>query len=735
MDSDQWPELRFLRSWAQERRGTAPDGYADFVVEFKPDSAGRRAAQEAAAQAALSDTVRRLHRAGLRVEIRPALHAQRQGSGRGRSTAALTEEPGRLLLFVECPRERMAQAWSESRVQDWLGGVAGGDILDPGALDSGAALDPDTASVSERQRLVHRLITGPVSDGCAGIDAGAVAALHDRAFNRQWLQQWAATWLVDGRGLGRIREHFGEEVALYFAFVQSYVVWLGLPAALGVAWWAAGRSFAWPFGVLLVLWGVVFTETWARRESDIATYWGVHGAQHAQAARRASFRQGVPFANARRWLRRLAGVPVVGALSLLMGLLLAAIFALQTFVDEFYAGPLAALAALAPVALYSACLPAYTALCTRVAEALTEYEGYEFEAEHAAQLTAKVFVFRFLQDQLYLFLTAWVFVPYRDRFEALIHAAYAGIQPDAARMGLKPSSTPAAELVQTMLAGFVVTSQIIGAVTETGLPLLMRWWGARSLARTERTATGQRHLMASVLAIAPSAVDDWIESAADHDTPDAPATIQRQFVAHVAEELRLPEYSTYEDYAEMTSQFARVAFFSVAWPLAPVAALVNNWAELRTDAAKISSAARRPVARRVDSIGPWLGALRLVCWLSSVTNALLIFQFHPDCAFLPHAGAATLQRYGRTSLAFALGVLLFAEHAFLAVRWVVTRVMASWPDAHTRVTQQAHAAARRRLLDAAPPAADVTAPAADDPAWRAELERGRSAVARAFKTA
>ncbi|KAJ2788479.1 hypothetical protein H4R20_007372, partial [Coemansia guatemalensis] len=325
----------------------------------------------------------------------------------------------------------------------------------------------------------------------------AVVALHDAGFNRRWLRHWAAAWLMDARGLGRLRAHFGEEIALYFGFLQSYLVWLVLPAAAGAAWWAAGAAFSWSFGGLVAVWSVAFTETWARREADLATVWGVHGVRRARTARRREFRASTwirdevtgervgQFPAARRWARRAVGVAAVAGLSLGMAVIVAAIFALQMAVGEFYAGPLANVAALVPVALLAAVLPAYTTLCTRAAAALTAYENYEFEAEHIAQLTAKVFVFRFLQDQLYLFLAAWLFVPHRDAFEAGLRRLCTS---DALRplcgTALRSRATPATVLVRDMLTSFVVTSQAVGAVSETVLPLLLRWWRARGLRRT-----------------------------------------------------------------------------------------------------------------------------------------------------------------------------------------------------------------------------------------------------------
>ncbi|KAI8322456.1 DUF590-domain-containing protein, partial [Martensiomyces pterosporus] len=584
------------------------------------------------------------------------------------------------LLFVRCPRERLLHEWSRSRLHDWLCGM-----LPLRRADTAEQMSP-----SERQRLVYKLIVGPVEEGCAGVNTEnerwvqCIFPLQDRSFNKDWIKHWSSKWLIDRHDLRRIREHFGEEIAMYFAFLQSYFLWLAIPSAIGVLSWLFGWNFSWQFGIVIVLWSLLFTETWARRESDIATYWGVHGAEKAASFRRPHFRpdrtitdpstgEPIPFfSNGKRWLRRLLGIPVVIVLALLMAIFVSFIFAVQTFLDEYYDGPFHSLLGFTPAVLFSACLPVYTAICTHVAKVLTEYENYEFESEYAAQYTTKIFIFRFLQDQLYLFLTAWVFVPHQDTFEYWLRGIYdmmkelpPWLMPYLAReiekdgvvyTGIKASSTPATTKIQDLLTYFIVTGQVVNLMTETGIPLMMRWWNSRALKKASAA---------------------WVDSLSSADTAIAPADVQNEFIANITQETQLPEYDPYEDYAEMASQFSCVTFFSVAWPLAPLAAFLNNWLELRTDAAKICATTKRPIPRRVDTIGPWLGTLRFMCWLSSITNALLIYQFHPNCSFLPTiADPEEMKRFGRTNLSLALVVLLFSEHIFLAIRWIIMQVMA-----------------------------------------------------------
>lgn len=86
----------------------------------------------------------------------------------------------------------------------------------------------------------------------------------------------------------------------------------------------------------------------------------------------------------------------------------------------------------------------------------------------------------------------------------------------------------------------------------------------------------------------------------------------------------MPTYSTFEDYAEIIIQFGYVTFFSVAFPLAPLAALINNLMSIRGSAFKISYASQRPMSRKASSIGIWLEVMQFMSIGSVLTNCAVI---------------------------------------------------------------------------------------------------------------
>lgn len=67
-----------------------------------------------------------------------------------------------------------------------------------------------------------------------------------------------------------------------------------------------------------------------------------------------------------------------------------------------------------------------------------------------------------------------------------------------------------------------------------------------------------------------------------------------------------------------------MTLFVAAFPLAPLFALLNNIAEIRLDAFKMVTQARRPLAERVEDIGAWYGILRIITYIAVVSNAFVI---------------------------------------------------------------------------------------------------------------
>ena len=219
-------------------------------------------------------------------------------------------------------------------------------------------LTDEPVTEAERLRLCYNLITRPRNEGGAGVTpktgtwrfVKAIFPLHDRAFNRRWIADWSGKTALDDADIDKIRDRFGERVAFYFAFLQSYTAFLVFPAVFGAGAWLVLGASSWVYAVVNCLWAVVFFEHWRVKEVDLAVQWGVRGVGKIQHPRpQFQFeREGVDpitgdvvrvFSPYRRLARQLLQVPFAAVCVLALGGAIASCFAIEIFITEVYSGP------------------------------------------------------------------------------------------------------------------------------------------------------------------------------------------------------------------------------------------------------------------------------------------------------------------------------------------------------------------------------------------------------------
>jgi anoctamin-10 len=105
------------------------------------------------------------------------------------------------------------------RVRDWIHGVRA--AAPP--KETREALEAEPLYEAERLRIIYQLITNPVAEGGAGItpkegeweDVDTIFALHDRAYNNDWIKKWSTSYFLKTEDLDEIRNRFGEKVSLH----------------------------------------------------------------------------------------------------------------------------------------------------------------------------------------------------------------------------------------------------------------------------------------------------------------------------------------------------------------------------------------------------------------------------------------------------------------------------------------------------------------------------------------
>ena len=584
----------------------------------------------------------------------------------GLATEVRNGENHTLLIFVKvASTEHMNAEIYRSRVKDWIHGVR--SEVPP--KDTTKALEQEPLTEAERLRIIYQLITNPVEEGGAGItpekgeweSVTNVFPLHDHVYNKEWIKKWSTQYLLQPQDLDEIRDRFGEKIAFYFAFTQSYFTFLAVPAAFGAfAWLFLGYFSTW-FAVVASVWCVVFVEWWKHQERDLAARWGVLRVSNIETKRQA-FRpkheasdpitgetlQVFPAKD--RLIRQLLQVPYIFAAVLVLGTLIATCFGIEVFISEVYNGPFKSVLVFLPTVILTTVLPMLTGLLTTTATKLCEYENYETDSQYERSMISKTFVLQFITSYLPVMLTAFVYVPFGSLIVPYLDIFSLTVQPFAEddKQMQAPSSAqfsinPARLRKQVIY--FTVTAQVVNFATEVLVPYIKR----------------QGFMKYKEIQSKRAAKNGGLSPSAAADDPED----EKEFLARVRSEAELDVYNVYDDLKEMVVQFGYLALFSVVWPLVPVSFLINNWIELRADAVKICVEMQRPVPSRTDTIGPWLDALEFLSWLGSITLAALTYLFAND-GLGPDGRPSDIQGWG------LLLSIFFSEHLFLLTRWAVS---------------------------------------------------------------
>jgi hypothetical protein len=548
----------------------------------------------------------------------------------GLATEVRQGEDHTLMVFIKIASiEHVYAEVYRSRVRDWIHGVR---LAEP-AQDVEASLNEDPLTDAERLLIIYQLITNDEKEGGAGIrpktkqwpQVEQIFALHDHVYNKHWLQKWSTNWQLKIEDLDEIRNKFGEKVAYYFAFEQTYFNFLLYPGAGGVATWLLLGSFSPIIAVLACSWCVIFVEWWKHRERDLALRWGVRGVSNIESKRDqfeasqeiqdiATGETQKTFPAWQRLQRQALQLPFAILAVAVLSSLIILCFIIEIFIGEVYDGPGKSVLTYLPVIILTTCMPFLTNFLTGVATRLNDYENYETQSQYDSALTAKLFVMNFITSYLGLILTAFVYVPFGKVLVPYLDVANVAAQSltekdlplekDLSLYSINP------DRLRKQVIYFAVTASIVNFATEVVVPYFKRQGTVkfREMAASRRRSDSKTEPLASA-----------------SDLPE-----EREFLARVRSEAELTAYDVQGDLREMIIQFGYLSLFGVVWPLVPVSFLVNNWFELRADAFKICLEMQRPTPARADSIGPWLDALEFLTWLGSLTTGALTYMFSND---------------------------------------------------------------------------------------------------------
>ena len=396
-----------------------------------------------------------------------------------------------------------------------------------------------------------------------------------------------------------IEHYFGSNVALYFAWLTNYIMWLIMPAVAGFAVFVyhyvhpdinVDNSLVSPiYTFFIIIWGVLFVNSWDRKCASHVCDWGINQVKWRQEVRsgyvgrkRMSPVTGMPeryFDPKERLFRYCVSACVTLFMLILAFSVMVISLNLQGYIHKFsYSknyllyptiswlcdegqyldptgkGPMPFILLYIPVIFHVVIIQVLNKIYQVVAINLTNWENHRSPTQHENALYVKRFFFEAF-----------------DCYIALFYLAF--IENDIV-------------LLRRELVSLYTVDSIRRLATETIIPHLTRKVTRAISKEEENTNCNER----------------------------------------IGKDYDKDQYEQFDDYLEMIIQIGYVTLFAGAFPLAAPLSIICNVLELYSDVFKLTYITRRPIVHRITNIGVWSLLVKGIVLLSVFTN-LYIFCF------------------------------------------------------------------------------------------------------------
>jgi hypothetical protein len=392
--------------------------------------------------------------------------------------------------------------------------------------------------------------------------------------------------------LKKIRLYFGEKVALYFAWMSFYNMWMLWPTVIGLGifilqhWfkdlydssgaYSVSELSLMFFSIFLAVSSTVFDRLWARKEKELSWRWGmvnVEEVEHQRPQFKGVFKKDTISGRMKKISEPNFWDFVKGSMAftvtlLFVGISISAISAIfifrSTLGSDFkkYCGIINAFQ-----------IKVLNIIYRYIATWMNNWQNFETDNKYIDSLTIKLYLFTFVNS-----------------YASLVYVAF--IKDPEVINGVKQ---PVMEALNIQLMYMCGTQMSLNLV-ELGLPYLKR---------KIRTYFEERKVAA------------MFKKGED----------VRQSMSPVEKQSKLEDYEEpLDDYMEMVILYGNVVMFSAACPILPLLALILIVVEIRLDAWKLCNLCRRTNPKVTNSIGVWRLIIKTISYAGAFTNtAILVF--------------------------------------------------------------------------------------------------------------
>lgn len=447
--------------------------------------------------------------------------------------------------------------------------------------------------------------------------------------------------------LDYIKDYFGTKIGLYFAWLEFYTIMLGIAAIIGLSSLIISaitlntsedtndictsdvkmcpncdNCQTWPlknlcffrkltylidnpitvvFAMFMSLWSVFCLEFWKRRQAKLQYEWDVWDSCALEQPSRPQYhiQAGIDYGDIKfsetgvtnrpniSFRKRKLPARCLTTVTILFLVLVAttatfSIILYRTFTSYVLSEQTTystIIVSLTSGFINLLFIQAFNFLYQKLAEKLTNFEMHRTQVEHNDAVALKVFVLKFIN-----YYSTLIYIAFFKSNIAGFPAKY--IRFLCYRQEECSNGGCLSEMTLQLLIIFGL-KQAFNSLMEITWPILKKWYKSR----------GTEHQHNSVR---------WFN------------------------DFQLQEFGTgalLPEYMEMVIQFGFVTFFSFAFPLVPLLALINNIFEIRLDAKKILKYSRRTIDEDVKDIGIMFRILKGIVRISVLINVSIVY-FH-----------------------------------------------------------------------------------------------------------
>ncbi|TYZ64199.1 hypothetical protein PybrP1_005501 [[Pythium] brassicae (nom. inval.)] len=589
------------------------------------------------------------------------------------------------VLLVRGNDAALAAYGRRLKFQTWL---RSGNSREVKALVTG---DP-IVTPADRVQVIDHIIREGAKITTENPHVHSVFPVHDPATNEYILNTFVQTQKMEylsARFLAKMRAHFGEKVAYYFAFMDCYNKSLLPIAALGVlltsvrgALGTALYMQALVFWALLVsvVWSYWVLKKWSRRNSELNFEWANNLETKAIVYKNPKFRgesfvnpvSGRPDQSYPSWKRypKYLAVALFMVLQIsIMMLVIACWITVFEILQVRYPDKGAFSAQWFYILGGGVCyglfvdVVQWNLIVTRAARVFTEWENWKTIEQFEKSLVRKLFLMDFLNYYTWFFLLAFVYVipGAGDRITNFLNSllwkdpSNCCFGPYLDYSGGACSSCPPSwhlleyretrcvpckgyvtfdinhlDLEKLFVTPIVVT-QGLNLLFAVLLPWINRRHHEQKLRATDRKAMeivkskGERQILADMAYRDEYAQLANLSKARFFENDDAGIERLNAKAREILFESEQDDYDPYGDYHDATVQFGFVVMFSMLWPLMPAACMLINALKMRGDGFRLCRTTKRPFPRKAGGIGEWKHVLHVLACVGVIVNIGLIF--------------------------------------------------------------------------------------------------------------